>query len=145
MSSLDDLDRRIREAKARCGDLKPEQPRGPVADKRIRRGPPDETLEKLISRFAELSFVRELVENSVDAGATRIDVSTDWEEVSPDGPGIARIFVQDDGSGMDREAIDTRLAVLRPLTAWSARDWLPQRLCGCRGFRRMARVLPREG
>lgn len=112
MSSLDDLEARIREAKARCRDLKLEQLRGPVAEKRIRRVQPDETLEKLISGFTELSFVRELVENSVDAGATRIDVSTDWEEMSPDGPGVLRIFVQDDGSGMDREAIDTRLTRL---------------------------------
>ena len=54
------------------------------------------------------SAVKELVENALDAGASRIDVEID-------GGGIDRILVRDDGSGMSLE--DARLALERHATS----------------------------
>ncbi|HVJ14326.1 MAG TPA: DNA mismatch repair endonuclease MutL [Polyangiaceae bacterium] len=54
------------------------------------------------------SVVKELIENSLDAGATRIDVEID-------GGGITRIVVSDDGHGMAED--DARLCIERHATS----------------------------
>jgi DNA mismatch repair protein MutL len=54
------------------------------------------------------SVVKELVENALDAGATRLQIAID-------GGGADRIRVTDDGSGMDRE--DARLSLERHATS----------------------------
>ncbi len=49
------------------------------------------------------SVVKELVENALDAGATRIDVRLD-------GGGVKRIVVADDGGGIARDELPLALA-----------------------------------
>ena len=76
------------------------------------------------------SAVKELVENALDAGATRIDVTIE-------GGGLTRIVVEDDGCGMDREALSTameRHATSKlPIDADGADDLLNIASMGFRG------------
>ncbi len=70
------------------------------------------------------SVVKELVENAIDAGATRIDI------VTANG-GKTLIRITDNGGGMDRE--DLALAVERHCTSKLASDLLDIRTLGFRG------------
>jgi DNA mismatch repair protein MutL len=76
--------------------------------------------ERIVNRIAAgevierpAAAVKELVENALDAGATRIAVALD-------GGGIDRIEVADDGSGMDADAL--ALSVQRHATSKLADD-----------------------
>jgi len=71
----------------------------------------DDALEELVNQFSDpLSFLRELVQNSIDAGSHEIEISTTFE---PKGDaGVAVIEVSDWGGGMTREIIETKLTRL---------------------------------
>ncbi len=69
----------------------------------------DDLVKELVHQFSEtLSFYRELIQNSIDAGANRIDVVLDYDEKA----GKAVISVEDDGDGMNEKIIDGYLLVL---------------------------------
>lgn len=71
----------------------------------------DRTLEDLVNQFADpLSFFRELIQNSIDAGSREVEVVVEYDEEGDDG--VAVIRVRDWGSGMTREIIEQRLTRL---------------------------------
>ena len=66
-----------------------------------------EALDRLVQQFADpLSFFRELIQNSIDAGTPQIDIFFDYRD------GLMNLHVDDYGEGMDRQIIDTRLTRL---------------------------------
>jgi hypothetical protein len=73
-------------------------------------------LGHLVHQLSEpLVFLRELVQNSLDAGSPEIDIHCEFqppEAGAPDVPGVTIIHVDDHGRGMDREIIDTRFTRL---------------------------------
>jgi len=69
--------------------------------------PESDALDALVRQFSKRSsFVRELIQNSLDAGAGRIDVLLSEEQDD------LLIEVIDDGEGMDREIIERYLLTL---------------------------------
>jgi hypothetical protein len=65
-------------------------------------------VDDMVRQFADRhAFLRELIQNGIDAGATRIDVRL---ERSPDG--AVRSSVEDDGAGMTRAIIEGPLLTL---------------------------------
>jgi len=66
----------------------------------------------LVNQFSDtLAFYRELIQNAIDAGSNRIDVSLEYV-LEPGGKGTAIMRVEDDGGGMDEDIIDNFLLVL---------------------------------
>ena len=69
----------------------------------------DQALENLVNQFARpLDFLRELVQNSIDAGSPRVEV---WLRHRPD-ESLMEIHVDDFGEGMDERVIDEQLTRL---------------------------------
>ena len=66
----------------------------------------------MVRQFADpFAFYRELVQNSIDAGATAIDVRIHWEP-GDDDRGVLRVTVGDDGCGMSLDIIERCLLVV---------------------------------
>lgn len=66
-------------------------------------------LEQLVSQFAQpLAFLRELVQNSMDASTEIIEVDVDYDVEAE----CCFVRVRDTGVGMDRNIIDTKLTRL---------------------------------
>src|SRR6478609_2793970 len=74
----------------------------------------EQALANLVNQFARpLDFLRELAQNSIDAGSPRIDVSVSFTPPSPEEThGVLRIQVDDYGEGMDEDTIDNQLTRL---------------------------------
>src|SRR6516162_7052260 len=69
--------------------------------------PRGNVIDAMISQFADrYAFVRELVQNSIDAGATRVAVRVETAEDR------TRASVEDDGSGMTLAIIEGPLVTL---------------------------------
>lgn len=72
----------------------------------------DAALDQLVRQFTRpLHFVRELVQNALDAGTPRIDIRVRFEADSPS-DGVVCVSVRDGGEGMDEAAIDEHLTRL---------------------------------
>lgn len=70
-----------------------------------------QALTNLVNQFARpLDFLRELVQNSLDAGSSRIEIAVGWEGEHADG--VVSIHVDDFGEGMDEHIIDEQLTRL---------------------------------
>ena len=71
----------------------------------------EDALDHLVHQFARpMDFIRELVQNSIDAGTPRIEVWVDWNPPKENGaPGVLEMHVDDFGEGMDEAVIDSQL------------------------------------
>lgn len=69
---------------------------------------PGGIVEELVHQFTDpFAFYRELIQNSIDAGSTRIEVSLSYRPGA--GKGLALIEVADWGEGMNRDVIENYL------------------------------------
>ncbi len=72
----------------------------------------DDALDELVNQFSDpLSFLRELVQNAIDAGSHEVEITTAYEPKNG-GDGVAVISLCDWGGGMTREIIETKLTRL---------------------------------
>ena len=71
-----------------------------------------DALDELVNQFADpMSFLRELIQNAIDAGSEEIEVSVDFEPGKGD-DGVTIVRVDDWGEGMTREIVEKRLTRL---------------------------------
>ncbi len=80
------------------------------------RAAPEETglVADVVRQFTDpFAFYRELVQNAIDAGTKTIRVHLLLEGASSEtGATIARVSIEDDGEGMARDVLETKLVVL---------------------------------
>jgi len=72
-----------------------------------------DALDNLVNQFSDpMSFFRELIQNSLDAGSSEIEVWFEFKDGAKGQSGIMIVHVDDFGEGMDREIIDAKLTRL---------------------------------
>lgn len=72
-----------------------------------------EAVENLVTQFSSaLDFYRELVQNSIDAGSSTIEIWLDFIPDDSGAGGVIEIHVDDAGDGMNEEIIDEQLTTL---------------------------------
>lgn len=72
-----------------------------------------DAVQQMVRQFADpMAWLRELVQNALDAGATAIDVHLDYQVDRANDRGTLLASVADDGHGMDQETIERSLVVL---------------------------------
>lgn len=72
-----------------------------------------DTLDNLVDQFSDpFAFLRELVQNSIDAGSHRVDIEFEFTPHQEGNRGVFVLHVNDTGEGMTREIIDTKLTRL---------------------------------
>jgi len=72
-----------------------------------------DALDNLVNQFSDpMSFFRELIQNSLDAGSPEIEIWFEFQEGPEGEAGIMIVHVDDFGEGMDREIIDAKLTRL---------------------------------
>ena len=72
----------------------------------------EQALDNLVNQFARpLDFLRELVQNSIDAGSPRVEIWLKYV-TQPGDDGVLEIHVDDYGEGMDEQIIDDHLTRL---------------------------------
>lgn len=73
-----------------------------------------EAVGQMVRQFADpMAFLRELVQNGLDAGATVLHVSLDWQRGDGEGArATLEVTVRDDGAGMTQDVIERSLLVL---------------------------------
>ena len=93
-------------------------------DRYLASSPREGVFSHVDNQFTDpLSFLRELVQNAIDAGSLKIEVTCSFEDdlheavtcpggITREQLGTARVCVTDWGEGMDRHTIDTRLTRL---------------------------------
>jgi hypothetical protein len=72
-----------------------------------------DVLDNLVAQFSDpMCFLRELVQNSLDAGSSRVEISFEFLPGDEPRRGVMVIHVDDWGEGMNRESIDGQLTRL---------------------------------
>lgn len=72
----------------------------------------DAALDHLVNQFADpLSFLRELIQNAIDAGSQEVEIWLEEQQEEGDSS-LLIIHIDDFGEGMNREIIDKRLTRL---------------------------------
>lgn len=72
-----------------------------------------DALDNLVNQFADpMSFFRELVQNSLDAGSPEVEIHFEFKEEEGQAKGVMTVHVDDFGEGMDRQIIDSKLTRL---------------------------------
>ncbi|MEZ4407640.1 MAG: ATP-binding protein [Polyangiales bacterium] len=67
----------------------------------------------MVQQFADpMAWLRELVQNAIDAGATRIDGHLECSPTSSGRGGTVEVSITDDGAGMDQATVERCLLVL---------------------------------